>query len=508
MEKNRLFVLKGLSIFLGTILAVTQASAQNTVKKIDSLVTAYYTEHELSGNILVADHGRVIYQRSLGYADVGRKILNNEHHSFQIASISKVFTSVAIMQLQEKGKLKLDDPIRKYLPDFPFDQITIRGLLSHTSGLNDYHVFQAPHKADPDKIFTNDDIIPAIKNDKQGIVGKPGELWNYSNIGYSLLAMTVEKISGMSFSDYLAKFIFKPSGMAHTYISSSLKPSEDKDLTQNYDYVNYDPGRLKNVDSVADDKVGHIILRGMYGNSNIVSTTEDLLRFDRALYTGKLLKQATLQQAFVPEKLNSGKPDQGRWNDGTTVYYGLGWGTLSDTSMGKVVYHTGGMPGTSTIFIRDISHDQTIIVLDNITHYNVRAAAFNILRLLNNQPLHHYKLPLARIYTESLVNKGADDALARFNELKTDTANYYLDEGEMNGLAYGMLFDNHAPEALEVFRLNTLLFPGSWNAYDSYAETLARNGKKEAAILMYRKAVELNPKDEDGKNALKQLEGK
>src|ERR1700756_2871809 len=121
METNRLFVLRGLSIILGTILTVTQASAQNTVKKIDSLVTAYYNEHELSGNILVADHGRVIYQRSLGYADVGRKILNNEHNSFQIASISKVFTSVAIMQLEEKGKLKLDDPIRKYLPDFPFD---------------------------------------------------------------------------------------------------------------------------------------------------------------------------------------------------------------------------------------------------------------------------------------------------------------------------------------------------------------------------------------------------
>ncbi|MBS1532183.1 MAG: beta-lactamase family protein [Bacteroidetes bacterium] len=485
--------------------ATVCVNGQNSLQTIDSLVTQLYNEHELSGNILIADHGHVIYQRSLGYADAGRKILNNQSNSFQIASVSKTFTSVAILQLLEKGKLKLDDPVSKYLSDFPFDQITIRGLLSHTSGLNDYQVFQAPYRANPNKIYTNADIIPAIKNDRQAILAKPGEIWSYSNIGFSLLAMIVERISGISFPDYLDKFILKPAGMTHTYISSSLKPSHDKDSTLNYDFVNYDPGRLKNVDSIPGDKVGFVILRGVYGCNNIVSTTEDMLRFDQALYTSKLLRSSTLKQAFVPEKLNGGKPDVGKWNDGTTVFYGLGWGILCDTSMGQVVYHTGGMPGASTVFIRNISHDQTIIVLDNVTHYNVRVAGFNMLRLLNNQSLHNYKLPLARLFAEDLIHKRTDYALAHFNELKSDTAHYYLDEGEMNSLGYAMLNDSHASEALEVIRLNTILFPASWNTYDSYADMLAKAGKKEEAIMMYKKAVQMNPKDDDGKQALKQL---
>jgi CubicO group peptidase (beta-lactamase class C family) len=501
--KNSVAVL--LTIALSIVAAPAASAQSNAAARIDSLVTAYYNAHELSGNILVADHGRVIYQRSLGYAHVDEKIPNNDHTAFQIASLSKIFTSIAILQLEEKGKLRLADPIRKYLPDFPFDQITIRGLLSHTSGLNDYHIFEAPHRASPDRIFTNADIIPALEKDPQAILAKPGEIWSYSNIGYSLLAMAVEKISGLSFHDYLAEFIFKPAGMGHTYLSSTLKPVTDAELSENYDFVSYDPAKLQNVDSLLRDRVGHTILRGMYGNTNIVSTTADLLRLDQALYTSKLLKPESLQRAFVPEKLNSGEPDPGKWTDGTIVYYGLGWGVMADTSLGEVVYHQGGMPGTSTIFLRNVTRGQTVVLLDNVTHHNVRVAGVNILRVLNDQPEHHYKLPLARVYTADLIEKGADDALAHFNELKSDTDRYYLDEGEMNGLGYEMLQDGHTPEALEALRLNTLLFPSSWNVYDSYADILVKVGKKEAAALMYKKAIQMNPQDEDGKRALLSL---
>jgi hypothetical protein len=234
----------------------------------------------------------------------------------------------------------------------------------------------------------------------------------------------------------------------------------------------------------------------MYGQANIVSTASDLLQLDQALYTSRLLIPASLRRAFVPENLNSGAPDQGRWNDGTTVYDGLGWGVLCDTNMGQVVYHQGGMPGVSAIFIRNVTHGQTVILLDNVTRRNVRVAGMNIMRLLNNQPVHDCKLSLARIYTEDLIERGTDDALAHFNELKSETNRYYLDEGEMNGLAYGMVGDGHTPEALEAFRLNTLVFPSSWNAYDGYADILAKAGKKKAAILMYQKTVEMNPQDD------------
>ena len=141
--------------FIGLVAAIMlicgRLFAQNNIARIDSLVTDWYNNHDLTGNILVASHGKIIYKRSLGYADIAARVLNNDSSTFQIASVSKTFTAVAILQLKEKGKLKLDDPVNKYLLDFPYGDITIKHLLSHTSGLTDFQIFEGPHRADTGK---------------------------------------------------------------------------------------------------------------------------------------------------------------------------------------------------------------------------------------------------------------------------------------------------------------------------------------------------------------------
>jgi CubicO group peptidase (beta-lactamase class C family) len=485
----------------------TISQAQNKSARLDSLFTALFNQHEFNGNVLIAENGKAVYHRSFGYADVGLKQLNTAETAFNLASVSKTFTAVAILQLKQRGKLNLDDAFVKYFPDFPWKQITIRHLLSHTSGLPDFQIFEDPYRANPDKIYSLNDLIPALKNDSRGLLFKTGERYSYSNTGFGLLALLVEKLGGMKFQDYLAKYIFKPAGMGHTYIETPLLPVADKNRAQRYEFLSYSPGQLKRIDSVKGDRIESVILGAIIGPTAVVSTTDDLLKFDEALYSGKLLKQRVLEEAFKPTVLNSGEKAATGWAN-TKSYYGLGWMILSDSTYGKVVWHSGGSSGVVTVFLRNITHKQTVVVLDNVTHRGLHPEGINAFSILNNGPVYRGKQSLAKAYIITLHQKGADAAAVLFNELKTDTSHYFMDEKELNQLGYNLMNDGYRGEALEAFKLNTFLYPSSFNAYDSYAEALAKAGKKDDAIKMYEKSIVLNPQNEGGKKALSQLKEK
>ncbi|MFC0513882.1 serine hydrolase [Mucilaginibacter angelicae] len=484
-----------------------ESQAQNKSVRLDSLFTNLFNQHEFNGNVLVTEKGNVVYRHSFGYADAGAKLLNTDQTAFNLASVSKTFTAVAILQLKQAGKLKLDDPFVKYFPDFPWAQITIRHLLSHTSGLPDFQIFEKPYSENPEKIYSLNDLIPALKNDSRGLLFKTGEKYSYSNTGFGLLALLVEKLSGMKFQDYLSKNIFKPAGMVHTYIETPLLSVADKNRAQRYEFLSYSPGQLKRIDSVKGDRVESVILGAIVGPTAVVSTTGDLLKFDEALYSGKLLKQQVLDKAFMPALLNNGEKVAMGWAN-TKSYYGLGWMILQDSTYGKVVWHSGGSSGVVTVFLRNITRKQTVVVLDNVTHRGLHPEGLNAFYILNNGNIYHGKRSLAKEYVITLHQKGADAAAVLFNELKADTSHYFMDEKELNRLGYNLMNDGFLNEALEAFKFNTLLYPGSFNTYDSYAEALAGAGKKEEAIKMYEKSIALNPQNEGGKKVLNQLKGK
>lgn len=494
-----------LLILFSSITGVLQA--QDKPARLDSLFTSLFNQHEFNGNVLVAEKGNVVYRRSFGYADVGSKILNTDQTAFNLASVSKTFTAIAVLQLKQTGKLRLDDPFIKYFPDFPWKQITIRHLLSHTSGLPDYQIFEKAYSENPEKIYSLNDLIPALKNDSRGLLFKTGEKYSYSNTGFGLLALLVEKLSAMKFPDYLAKHIFKTAGMAHTYIETPLLPVTDKNRAQRYEFLSYSPGQLKRIDSVKGDRIESVILGAIIGPTAVVSTTGDLLKFDEALYNGKLLKQQVLEEAFVPTLLNNGEKAATGWAN-TKSYYGLGWMILQDSTYGKIVWHSGGSSGVVTVFLRNITRKQTVAVLDNVTHRGLHPEGLNAFYILNSGPVFRGKRSLAKDYVITLHQKGADAAAVLFNELKADTSHYFMDEKELNRLGYNLMNDGFLDEALEIFKFNTLLYPGSFNTYDSYAEALACAGKKEYAIKMYEKSIALNPQNEGGKKALNQLKGK
>jgi CubicO group peptidase (beta-lactamase class C family) len=163
---------------------------------------------QFSGNVLVIDKNKVVFEQSYGYADHTAKTPNTLNITFPVASITKLFTATAILQLREKGLLKITDPVCKYLPAFPYPEVTIKHLLSHTSGLPPYNAFfDKEKKENPDKVFRNKDFIAGVVANKKPLIYPPGEKGNYDNINYLVLALIVEKVSGNTYENYIYKNI-------------------------------------------------------------------------------------------------------------------------------------------------------------------------------------------------------------------------------------------------------------------------------------------------------------
>ncbi|NII28639.1 beta-lactamase family protein [Pseudoflavitalea sp. X16] len=487
-----------------------QVVAQNITARIDSFFLATGNDENINGNVLIAEKGKLIYQRSFGFADFEKTKRNKQNSSFNIASVTKTFTATAILQLREKGELQLDEFFIKYFPDFPYPAVTIRNLLSHTSGLADLEIFFEPLNKEPGRIFTNADVIPCLKLYNKPLKFQPGDDWNYCNTNYELLALLVEKIGQQSFASYLQQHIFLPAGMINTYIETEKINREDTMSVKCYM-----PGKLYQstympVDSVASPMIHYILdnFSGLQGQGMIVSTLPDLLKYDNALYTGKLLSNTSLKEAFTPVTLNKEKDYNASLSSRLgKAYYGLGWEIYADSSMGKVVSHGGSYPGIMTLFLRNVSKKQTIILFDNTNWTGIFFMGHMALRMLNEMPVINLlpKKSIARVYGLSLMENGSETAINSLLELRTDTIHYTVSEKEFNTLGYQFLMDGYIQKAVETFRLNSLLFPASFNVYDSYADALVKNNQKDAAIVMYRKSLSLNPGYEEAKNKLNKL---
>jgi CubicO group peptidase (beta-lactamase class C family) len=502
-------LLKSLFFLLYGLLLTNDITGQNIRMRLDSFFNTISKYNEINGNALITEKGVVLYRKSFGFADFKSKIKNSDSTEFSLASISKVFTSTAILQLRDRRKFNLDDRFVKFFPDFPYQGITIRNLLSHTSGLPDYQIYEEQINQNPGKVFTNNDVIPSLKKWNKPLEFNPGEKWEYSNTNFCLLALLVEKSSGLPFQKYIRRYIFEKAKMNSTYFFTELKRTQERKQAINYEYPFLFSDKLQNVDSLKKYKWRTYNASGFVGQGNITSTTADMLKFDNALYGEKLLKQSTLNEAFSPVKLNNGKINNATAGIGEASY-GLGWFMMSDTSAGKIVWHTGGQPGALSIFIRNISKRQTVIMFDNTFNRSLYGNGVNVMAIMNSKDVIVRKKSLIRDYGQALVDKGVDAAFCKFQTLKADSMYYYFSENDMNELGLQLLysgdFNNHNDMSLEVLKLNILLFPESFNTYDSYGEALARVGKTDEAIVMYKRSIELNSNNDGGKQALKLLE--
>lgn len=332
------------------------ATSQNSLKQFDSLFSA---QKDFSGVVLVAENGKAVYHKAFGYREFANQIPLQASDIFELASVTKQFTAMIIMLLKEKGKLNYDDAVEKYL-DIPYKGITIRHLLTHTSGLPDYQDVMDKYW-DKTKVAGNTECIEYLNKYAPPKLFEPGEKYTYSNTGYLLLASIAEKVTGKDFITLSRKWIFRKLKMRSTDIRT---PEEKKAITNFALGHIYVKEREKYVRADSFPSSNYTIWLGnRKGPGRISSIATDLLKWDKALYTEKLIKQSTLQEAFAPMKLN----------DGSFSNYGFGWTIRTDSAFGKIVSHNGDNPGYKTQIIRYIDKEKTIILLNNNAHANFTA---------------------------------------------------------------------------------------------------------------------------------------
>jgi CubicO group peptidase (beta-lactamase class C family) len=308
------------------------------INQVDEFYEKALDRPSFNGAFLVAKNGQIIYERYKGFANLSKKDSLTYRHAFHIASISKTFTAMCLMRLVEEGRVQLSDTLGKFFPNFPYQGITVKMLLSHRSGLPNYAYYLEKIKWDRKIRITNQDILQTLYDHKPPLDFISGRRFAYCNTNFALVALIIEKVTGIPYHDYVKSTIFDPLGMQDTFVYTQADSAR---AMPSYEYN----GR----------QWGFDYLDLVYGDKNIYSTVRDLLKWDQALYTNKLFKQATLDSAFTPNSFE--KPG--------IKNYGLGWRMFCYPTGKKIIYHNGWWHGNNTVFTRLTQDSATIIVLGN-----------------------------------------------------------------------------------------------------------------------------------------------
>ncbi len=294
-----------------------------------------------NGAILVAKNGQVLFEDYKGYINLDTKEIITPQTPFHLASVSKTMTGTTILKLWQDGKLSLNDSLQKFFPAFPYHGVTVRMLLSHRSGLPNYLYFMET-TWDKNKKASNLDVLNTLITQKPALVCRSGAKFYYSNTNYVLLALIIEKVTGISYPQYMKQNVFMPLGMSSTYVFTAADTARyvpTYSVTKPFTMDQYDC---------------------TYGDKNIYSTPRDLLRWDKALYEHTFVSAATLDSAFTPQSNETPSKHN----------YGLGW-RLYINNTDTLVYHNGKWHGSYNAFSRIVQDTATIIILSNKQNRNV-----------------------------------------------------------------------------------------------------------------------------------------
>lgn len=324
-----------------------KAKVERRVAMAEKAFGEMHRSQYLNGVVLYAEGEQVIFKKAYGWRNlVKQKDSIRLDDQFQLASVSKMFTAEAVMLLYSRGLLDYDDDITKYLPEFPYQGITIRNLLNHRSGLSRYETLADERWPDRGVPVSNDDIIRLYAQYKPDPYNQPDVTFHYTNVNYALLANIVEKVSGRHFEDFMRDEVFAPLGMERSFIYSLRGVDRIKTYVET-DVQGHDLLR-KGARRAQDD-----YLNGVLGDKGMYSTVEDLYRFRVAIDYGLFLPDSIQQEAFVP-----GSP---LWKKGEN--YGFGW--RMNENHPRVLFHFGWWKGYRSFFIRDIAKRRTLIMLTN-----------------------------------------------------------------------------------------------------------------------------------------------
>ena len=486
-HKSKYILIKIISIGFFLLLISTNISfGQSKIEKLDELLNLYTEYGQFNGSVLVVEKSEILYKKGFGLANMEWNIPNQPNTKHRLGSITKQFTSMLIMQLVQQGKLNLNDPISTYIPNYPKVSgsiITIHHLLTHSSGTPNYTSFPGFFKDVSRDPYTPEEFIKNFADST--LQFNPGERYSYSNSGYFLLGVIIEKVTGESYEQVLKKYITDPLKMYNTgydHHGTILANRATGYEKRGSNYIN----------------APYLDMSIPYAAGSLYSTVEDLYLWDQSLYTNQLLSKENMDLLFT-KHIQTGRG-----------HYGYGWGMgmrpIGNTSESiEVISHGGGINGFNTLITR-IPSDKNMIVLFN----NTGGAALNqintaILGILYDESYEMPKKSLANSLFDIINESGLAKGFEHFKKFENSKI-YSLKEREMNNVGYQLFRSDKIKEAIEVFKLNVASFPESGNAYDSLGEAYLKDGNKKLAIKNYKKAIELDPNNENGIEILKNLQ--
>ena len=467
------------------VATITIGFGQSKTTQLDDLLNKYTEYGQFQGSVLVADQGKVIYKKGFGMANMEWDIPNAPDTKHRLGSITKQFTAMLIMQLVAEGKLDLQTPISKYLPDYSKvngNKITIHQLLNHTSGTPNYTSFPKFFKEMSRNPYTPTEMLETFADSTLNFT--PGERFAYSNSGYILLGAIIEKVTGKSYEMVLQEKIFDPlkmkdSGFDHHNVILKKRAT-------GYEMKGSIPENSPYID-----------MSTPYAAGSMYSTVEDLYLWDQALYTEKLLPKKYMDMMYEKYVPAFGE------------FYGYGWsvgsfpiGNTNDSI--QIIGHGGGINGFNTLITRMPQEKSTVILLNNTGRAPLDDITIAINGILHGTTYDLPKQSLADLVFNEIMDKDLKAGLA-FYEKNKGSKEYSYSESAMNSMGYNLLQSGKKQEAEAVFKLNVEAFPNSSNVYDSYGEALMEQGKNELAIVNYKKSVELNPANQHGMEMLKKM---
>lgn len=438
---------------------------------------------QFNGAVLISKGDTVLLDAYFGDADKLEGTRLTANSLYRLASVSKTITSAAVLSLVDARKLSLDDPVQKFLPTFPYSDITVRHLLQHSSGLPEYIFGVGDYWKDRTAMMTNRDVLQWLVETKPELAFTPGQSWDYSNTGYALLPLLVEAVTKERYAAYLRRAVFAPAGMRSSYHISELRPAERARVARGH---GFDYGSGADVRADRHPVLGaEFAVDSVYGPGDVFSTTRDLLAFDQALKAGKVVSPTLQAEAYASMQLPGGSP----------AGYGLGWQVGKSDPTGRIIHHHGQSDGYRTRYYRFVDRGITVVTLQNARTIYANEAIQVGMELAFEGSYTPVKASLAEALSKTMMTNGAEAALAQVASAASAPGSWSFIKRDLDNFAGTLWFRGERELAIRFYRSYLALMPDDPGPFATLAEALGDAGQTEASRAAYAKALELANKN-------------
>ena len=476
---------KKLPIFLFCMIFGITLFAQNKEVKLSETMQTYHNYNMFDGAVLVAENGKIVYKGAFGLANREWNIPNTTDTKFMIGSVSKSLTATLMLIQVQKGLIDLNKTISDYLPEFktkPAANVTIKQLLSHTSGIPNYDIIKDFFPRISRQNFTREDYVKVYAD--SALAFEPGSRYAYSSWGYFTLGYIMERVTGKSYSQLMKEDIFDKAQMNNSGSYQHLQIVPKRATGYDYSFGGFTSADFRDQSNTM-------------GTGDLYSTVEDLFKFHLAISNNTLLNKQLTDAMLTPGM----RPAR----------YGYGWfnQNFKYTPVDSIAanFHLGVTEGFISFMLRIPSTNSFTVILCNSSSTDFFGITKNLIKILYNQPV-SVKQPVHKKMETYIAQLGAKKAVEEYKKMKVDTAHYYVDWISMNFIAEQLLNLKKLEDARLIAENNVAEFPDKDLVMLTMGNIYLALNRKEDAIRFYKKTLQLYPGYQEAKNRLKELEGK